>query len=44
MGFNLQMMIDELRIILQSGDTNAISIALEALLWNENYAKKCGHL
>jgi len=37
-------MIEELRFILQSGDKDAIHKALEALLWNEEYAKECGQL
>ena len=44
MGFNLRMMIEELRFILQSGDVDALHQALEALEWNENYAKECGQL
>lgn len=38
------MMIEELRDILQSGDEDKVHKALEALLWNENYAKDCGVL
>lgn len=44
MGFNLKMMIEELRGILQSGEPDLVNKALEALLWNEEYAKECGQL
>jgi hypothetical protein len=44
MGFNLKLMIEELRNILQSGDEDKVQKALEVLLWNENYAKSCGKL
>ena len=44
MGFSLKNMIEELRLILQSGNEFAINEALEALAWNEEYAKECGVL